>query len=114
MNLRDRQKAGTRTRILDVARALFEREGFAGVNLRRIVAEAGCSTGAIFHNWISKDELFEHAMVADAPNPAAFARFVAEAKSLDEARAGAIRFLGLVCGQDRSGPVWSRKGAWRE
>jgi AcrR family transcriptional regulator len=59
---RTHSKAKTRAHILDVASRLFHLNGYEGIGLREIAAESGCSTGAIFAHWKSKDELFVEAM----------------------------------------------------
>lgn len=54
-------KTETRAHVLAVARSMFEESGF-DTTLRAIAAFAGCSTGAIFAHWSSKDELFVEAV----------------------------------------------------
>jgi AcrR family transcriptional regulator len=40
---------------------MFEAHGYDGVTLRAVAAACGCSTGAIFAHWKSKDALFSDA-----------------------------------------------------
>jgi AcrR family transcriptional regulator len=48
----------TRREILDAAGRAFARHGFHGASVEAVAAEAGLSTGAIYSNFKSKDELF--------------------------------------------------------
>jgi TetR/AcrR family transcriptional repressor of nem operon len=52
-----RDGSGTRTRILDAAEELVERNGFAATSVDQILAAAGSSKGAFFHHFDSKREL---------------------------------------------------------
>lgn len=47
----------TRTRVLDAALALYQREGQQGFNVHAIVAESGSSLGSIYHHFGSMDGL---------------------------------------------------------
>lgn len=51
------KKIDTQNKILDVARDLMLREGFHGVTVDRIIAEAGISKGSFFYHFASKDAL---------------------------------------------------------
>jgi AcrR family transcriptional regulator len=46
----------TRKNLLDAARTVFTRCGYAGASLDDIVAEAGCSKGAYYFHFASKEE----------------------------------------------------------
>lgn len=48
----------TRREILDAAARAFARRGFHGASVEAVAAEAGLSTGAVYSNFKSKDELF--------------------------------------------------------
>lgn len=48
----------TRREILDAAGRAFARRGFHGASVEAIAAEAGLSTGAVYSNFKSKEELF--------------------------------------------------------
>lgn len=50
-------KLDTRTKILTAAEYLMLREGFHGVTVDRIIAEAGISKGSFFYHFSSKDDL---------------------------------------------------------
>jgi TetR/AcrR family transcriptional repressor of nem operon len=52
-----RDGTATRSKILDAAENLMERNGFAGTSLDQILAEAGSSKGAFFHHFSSKHDL---------------------------------------------------------
>jgi AcrR family transcriptional regulator len=56
---RDANIAATRTALLAVARAHFARDGFACGEVGRIAAEAGVTTGALYHHFGSKKGLFQ-------------------------------------------------------
>jgi AcrR family transcriptional regulator len=64
---RQAAKDVTRAVVLAAARREFEAKGFEGANVRDIAAAAGRSTGSVFGNWKSKEELFEAAMDRKAP-----------------------------------------------
>lgn len=49
--------AETRRRILDVAARLFREQGYAGVSLRAIAAEAGLQAGSLYYHFGSKEDL---------------------------------------------------------
>lgn len=59
---RAHSKAATRAHILGAARAMFQAHGWEAVTLRAVAAACGCSTGAIFAHWKSKDALFAEAV----------------------------------------------------
>jgi AcrR family transcriptional regulator len=50
--------ADTRQRILDVARAAFAELGYAGTTMHDIARKAGITTGALYHYFDSKLELY--------------------------------------------------------
>lgn len=52
-----RDGAPTRTRLLDAAERLVERNGFAATSVDAILDEAGSSKGAFFHHFSSKQDL---------------------------------------------------------
>ena len=51
-------KARTREQLLDAAAHVFARKGFAGASVEEIAASAGYSTGALYSNFESKEQLF--------------------------------------------------------
>jgi AcrR family transcriptional regulator len=56
--------AQTRMEILSAAKDLFARKGYAATSAREISAAAGVTSGAMFHHFASKLDLFEHVFVA--------------------------------------------------
>ena len=50
--------ADTRRRLLDAARRVFLRHGFAAASLEMVVAEAGLTKGAVYSRFRSKADLF--------------------------------------------------------
>lgn len=62
---RDTQREETRARILEVARAHFEREGFEASNVRAIAAEAGVAAGTVLLHFTDKRDLLHAALFAD-------------------------------------------------
>lgn len=56
---RDASQEATRAALLTVARAHFGALGFAGADVARIAAEAGVTTGALYHHFGSKKALFQ-------------------------------------------------------
>ncbi|MCH7600207.1 MAG: TetR/AcrR family transcriptional regulator [Myxococcales bacterium] len=52
------KSAGTRKEIIDAARQIFARDGFAAASLAEIVDRAGVTTGAVYHHFGGKKNLF--------------------------------------------------------
>lgn len=59
-------KARTRQQLLDAAAQTFARKGYAGASVEEIAESAGYSTGALYSNFASKEELFLELMSARA------------------------------------------------
>jgi AcrR family transcriptional regulator len=55
---RDESQAQTREALLAAARDLFDAKGFAATSIADIAEEAGYTTGAVYSNFASKDDLF--------------------------------------------------------
>ena len=51
-------KAATRERLLDAALDVFASQGFGGATVRQIATGAGCTTGALFAHFPSKEAVF--------------------------------------------------------
>ena len=51
-------KARTREQLLDAAALVFARKGFGGASVEEIAESAGFSTGALYSNFESKEQLF--------------------------------------------------------
>ncbi len=54
---RSESQARTRERLVDTARAMFLREGYAATSLEKVAEEAGFSKGAVYSNFDGKDAL---------------------------------------------------------
>jgi AcrR family transcriptional regulator len=55
---RAEQQQRTRRRMLDAAERLFVKQGFHATSVDQVAGEAGYTTGAIYSNFDSKDDLF--------------------------------------------------------
>jgi len=55
-------KAETRTRILDSARRLFNRNGLTSISIDEIMAGAGLTRGGFYSYFDSKEELYAEAI----------------------------------------------------
>ena len=89
-------KARTRQRLLDSAARIFAEKGFGGATLEEIAESAGYSTGAMYANFGSKEQLFME-VVAAHRSRAAERRIEQVTKILDEALAsGADPFDALT------------------
>lgn len=56
--VRRQPRAQTREELLDAAARVFARRGFHGASVEAVSEEAGFSTGAVYSNFKSKEELF--------------------------------------------------------
>ena len=89
-------KARTRQRLLDSAARIFAQKGFGGATLEEIAESAGYSTGAMYANFGSKDQLFMEVVAAHRSRAAA-RRIEQVTQILDEALAsGADPFDALT------------------
>src|SRR6267378_875377 len=55
-------KRDTREKILESARRLFNRKGYAGVSIEEIMSEAGLTHGGFYRHFTGKDELYAAAV----------------------------------------------------
>jgi AcrR family transcriptional regulator len=55
---REREKSGTRDKILDAARELFVTEGYEGVSMRKVAEKIEYSPTAIYVHFADKEQLF--------------------------------------------------------
>ena len=97
-SLRDERRALTRRRLLDGAEAVFARNGFHGASVEEIAREAGATTGALYSNFASKEDLFlalfEERIAADVGD---YSQIVAEGRTVEEqARGAADRWMGIL------------------
>src|ERR1700719_32841 len=56
---RQRYRQETRSEILSAAREIFVRDGFESFSMRTLARSVGCSLGAIYLYFSSKEELFD-------------------------------------------------------
>lgn len=84
-SLRDEQKALTRRRLMGAAEVVFARRGFHGASVEEIAREAGATTGALYSNFASKEDLFlalfEHTAACDVQQ---YSEVLAVGTTLDE------------------------------
>jgi len=77
----------TTNKILDAAESLFSEQGFENTQLDQVAARAGCSRGAIYAHYVSKEEVFlalmEHSVRAKF---AAVCKKIADEPDLSERR----------------------------
>ncbi len=73
--------AEKRKAILEAARPIFLREGWAGASLERVAAESGISKMTVYRHFRSKEELFEALLAAMCRHM----RAVAEQAPLEDA-----------------------------
>jgi TetR/AcrR family transcriptional repressor of nem operon len=57
-----KQKRDTREKILESARRLFNRKGYAGVSIEEIMSDAGLTHGGFYRHFSGKDELYAAAV----------------------------------------------------
>lgn len=75
LNKRQQAKANTRSKVIDGARALWKEPGTYQTNgIREIAVYIGMSTGAVFANFDSKDDLWRAAFDCEPPIDSALTR----------------------------------------
>ncbi|MDX6610511.1 MAG: hypothetical protein QOF85_2436 [Solirubrobacterales bacterium] len=91
------RSGATRAALVEAARPLFAKRGYAGVGTEEIVRAAGVSRGALYHHFAGKRELFEAVYerieVELAERIAASALEANAASPLEAMRLGAEMFL---------------------
>ncbi len=95
---REQSREQTRERLLTAARSVFARGGFRGASVEEIASEAGFSTGALYSNFESKEDLFLALMEREIDSHAAeISRAVAEQVSIsDRATGGARQWMTMI------------------
>ena len=58
VNRQEQRSASTRAKLIKAARALFARDGYAGVGTEQIARRAGVTRGALYHQFPAKEDLF--------------------------------------------------------
>lgn len=58
-SLRERNVAARRQRILDATRAILQRDGMAGLSMRRLAAECGLSVKTLYNLWGSREGILK-------------------------------------------------------
>ena len=64
ISIREAQKAETRARVVEAARALFASRGYAEATIRDIARQAGVAPGSVFTTFASKAELLQEIVFA--------------------------------------------------
>ncbi len=95
-------QAQTRRRLLDGAAVVFARRGFHGASLEEVADEAGYSKGAVYSNFVSKEELFLAVLAARFHDRTELYRQLAE----QAAREPGQDLPGLLPGLDAPDEVW--------
>ncbi len=122
VNRQAARSASTRAKLIRAARALFARNGYAGVATEEIVRRAGVTRGALYHQFPAKEDLFlavyeqveqeltEHVagMLSEFASPFAAMRAGIRA-FLEACRAPEVQRIVLIDGPAVLG--WER---WRE
>ncbi|MGA2164924.1 MAG: TetR/AcrR family transcriptional regulator [Solirubrobacteraceae bacterium] len=97
LSLRDEQRALTRRRLLDGAEAVFARSGYHGASVDEIAREAGATTGALYSNFASKEDLFlalfDERIAADVRD---YSQIVAGGAGAEQARGPADHWMEIL------------------
>lgn len=87
--------ASTRGRIVDAARRLFNRKGFAEVTIEQIMAEAGLTRGGFYHHFQDKESLFVEVVATFSSCSRFAAEIAAHPEITGDAQAMAHRLIDL-------------------
>jgi AcrR family transcriptional regulator len=111
--LRERHQARTRETLLDTAAELFALKGFRATTLSEIAEAAGATTGAVYSNFDSKEDLFlavlDRHMEREARDYAT--TFAAGENLVESARSGGDAWMKLVASAPAYFPLFVE--AWR-
>jgi AcrR family transcriptional regulator len=112
-SLRAEQQAMTRDRLLDAATALFATHGLNGTSLADIAEHAGVTTGAIYSNFSTKNDLFAAVVERHMERQAnEYRRLYSTAGSAaDRLQSGADRWMTLISEQPDYFPLFVE--VWR-
>jgi AcrR family transcriptional regulator len=96
-------KARTRSLLLDAAAQVFARKGYAGASVEEIAESAGFSTGALYSNFASKDELFIELLSSRSSSRLAEAATIVSdpEDSIEDSRKGLSQLLLDVADKDK-------------
>jgi len=86
---RSRKGVQTRARLVDAAKAVFERSGFLDARISDIAEEAGLSHGSFYHYFESKDEIFLE--VAEAQEDRLSSHSIIDSGLLDPSSGATVR-----------------------
>ena len=117
---REANIAATRAALLSVARSHFAEVGYARTEVGRIAAEAGVTTGAIYHHFGSKKGLFQAVAEQIEAEILAAAAAAEGADPWQRLRAGFDRLIDVCAAQDIQriifveAPLVIGPEAWRE
>jgi AcrR family transcriptional regulator len=92
------RSASTQARLINVARMLFARDGYAATGTEAILDGAGVRRGALYHHFADKAALFEAVCLAlsEEAMPAIDAATAKAADPLDALVQGSIAWIGFV------------------
>jgi AcrR family transcriptional regulator len=95
---REESRALTRERLLTAARSVFARSGFHGASVEEIASEAGFSTGALYSNFESKEDLFLALMEREIDRHAQEIADAVRAKAsvAERATGGARQWMAMI------------------
>ncbi|WP_231974243.1 TetR/AcrR family transcriptional regulator [Pseudonocardia sp. HH130630-07] len=122
MGVRTEQRERTRTALLDAAERLFAEQGYAAVGLPAVVAAAGVTKGALYHQFDGKAAVFAAVLerVQDRVGERVAEAADAEPGRWEQLLAGCLAFLDASTGPATArimlvdGPAVLGWQAWRE
>ena len=101
---RNERKARTREELLAAARTVFLRRGFHGATLDEIADEAGYTKGAVYSNFVGKDDLYLALLAAHYDERVeAYVGMLLDEASFDDAVRAVGRFMAAA---DAREPDW--------